>query len=203
MAHKSFISFKKEDKWYRDKLVEKFNSSDVIDKSLDRVIDSEDGDYIMKTIRNDYLKDSTVTVFLIGEHSSENEGKDILGRDINYFIQRELQASLYNGKGNTRNGIVGVVLPEMYERIYGKSYVCNSCGEEHSYIYLNDNTVIREFSENYYIKPHNGCLWSEEERYCVLVKWTDFYKEPEYYINKAYDKRFAEISKKLKIYNLR
>lgn len=74
MGHKCFISYKKEDKTYKNYLVELFAGQDVIDKSLDRIIDSEDGDYIMETIRNDYLSDSTVTIFLIGQHSSENEG---------------------------------------------------------------------------------------------------------------------------------
>ena len=86
MSHKCFISFKKEDLYYKNKLIEKFAVSDIIDKTLDRVIDSNDGDYIMSVIRRDYLKDSTVTIFLIGEHSSENEGFDYLGPK-NYFIQ--------------------------------------------------------------------------------------------------------------------
>ena len=85
MAHKCFISFKKEDTEYKNSLVSLFNKEgvDVIDKSLDRTIDSEDGDYIMRYIRENYLCDSTVTVFLIGEHSSENEGCDWYGRPHN------------------------------------------------------------------------------------------------------------------------
>ena len=47
---------------YKTKLVEKFQRSDVIDKSLDRVIQSENGNYIMQAIRDEYLKDSTVTI---------------------------------------------------------------------------------------------------------------------------------------------
>lgn len=69
MGHKCFISYKKEDQVYRDYLVKLFDVSDVVDKSLDRIIESEDGDYIMQVIRQDYLADSTVTVFLIGNHS--------------------------------------------------------------------------------------------------------------------------------------
>ncbi len=63
MAHKCFISFKKEDQYYRNKLDSLFDDEDVINKSLDRVIDSENGNYIMQVIRDDYLKDSTVTIF--------------------------------------------------------------------------------------------------------------------------------------------
>lgn len=202
MAHKCFISFKKEDLYYKNKLIEKFDTSDVIDKTLDRVIDSNDGDYIMTVIRRDYLKDSTVTIFLIGEHSSENEGSDYLGPK-NYFIQKELQATLYNGKDNSRSGLIGVVLPNMYSQIYKGSYQCSKCNNNHNYVNINDNTVIREFSQNYYIEPHSGCAWSQEERYAVLVKWEDFYNEPEKYINQAFDKRNEPIANKVKIYNLR
>lgn len=203
MGHKCFISFKKEDQWYRNYIDKLFASSDLINKGLDRVINSSDGDYVMKAIRQDYLKDSTVTVFLIGTHSSEYEGYDYMGRRKNFFIERELQASLYNGIGNTRNGILGVVLPEMYEKIYQGTYQCSSCGGTHNTVNIGDSTVIREFSSNYYIEPHLGCGWSENERYCILVKWDDFIISPESYVNAAFEKRTSEIASKVKVRNFR
>lgn len=203
MGHKCFISFKKEDQWYRDQIDKLFASSDLINKGLDRVIDSDDGEYIMKTIRQDYLKDSTVTIFVIGSHSSENEGYDFMWRRKNYFIERELQASLYNGAWNTRNGILGVVLPEMYGQIYKGSHQCSICGNMHNTVVIDDSTVIREFSANYYIEPHSGCAWSEHERYCILTKWDDFILDPESYVNAAFDKRTSEIASKVKVRNFR
>ena len=199
MAHKCFISYKKEDKYYREEIDKLFDDRDVINKGLDTVINSNDGDYIMKKIREDYLKDSTVTLFLIGEHSSENEGIDYLGQDKNYFIKKELQSSLYNGQGNTRNGILGVVIPSMYDSIYKGEYICKTCGKSHNHVAINDNTVIKEFSENYYLEPHSGCAWSEDERYCVLVKWDDFIVNPEKYINEAYEKRNSDLSDKVHV----
>ena len=115
MGHKCFISFKKEDELYKltiQNWVDK-NKIDMIDKSLDEPINSYDEEYIMRRIRQDYLSDSTVTIFLIGTYSAEN-----LGTYEQRFIKRELQASLYNGVGNSRNGILGVVLPNMYDKIY-------------------------------------------------------------------------------------
>lgn len=197
MGHKCFVSYKKEDDYYKKELVKMFKEEDIIDKTLDRVIDSQDGNYIMQVIRDDYLKDSTVTICLIGVHSSENEGRDYLGRHKNYFIIRELQASLYNGKNNTRNGILGVVIPEMYDSIYKGSYSCSECGGNHNWVKMDDDTVIREFSQNYYIEPHDGCAWNEEQRYCILVKWDDFVKNPEKYVNQAYNKRTASIASKI------
>ena len=115
MGHKCFISFKTEDAKYKTE-IQKWsdnNKVDMIDKSLNEPIDSEDEDYIMRKIREDYLADSTVTIVLIGVHSAENQGEE-----EQKYIKRELQASLYNGKNNTRNGVLGVVLPDMINKIY-------------------------------------------------------------------------------------
>ena len=68
---------------------------------------------------------------------------------------------------------------------------------------IGDSTVIREFSANYYIEPHSGCGWSDDERYCILAKWNDFVSNPEEYINMAFEKRTSSIAKKVKIRNLR
>ena len=200
MSHKCFISFKKEDATYKDEIVKKLRREDVIVKSLDRWIDSEDDDYIMSQIRKDYLGDSTVTVFIVGEHSSELEGEDELNRDKNHFIKRELQASLYNGEPpNTRNGILGVVLPAVQERIFKGLYTCSKCGKEHRYVHVGDDVLIREFSQNYYIVPHEGCAWTAEDRYCVLVRYEDFIEDPDKYINEAYDKRSLSIASKVTV----
>lgn len=202
MGHKCFISYKKEDTHYRNELLKLFSEADVINKSLDRSIDSTDGDYVMKVIREDYLRDSTVTIFLIGKHSAETEGSDQYG-DKNYFIKRELQASLYSGAGNTRNGIVGVVLPEMYDAIFRGAYTCPTCGAVHNNLALCDRTVIREFHVNYYMEPHTGCGWDESDQYCVLAGWDDFYRNPEQYIEQAFQKRFSSAANKVRVRPLR
>lgn len=196
MAHKVFISFKKEDEAFKVYIQNKLDI-EMIDKSLDSPINSNNEDYIMRKIREDYLADSTVTIFLIGKYSSEYAGPT-----EQRYIKRELQASLYNGEGNTRNGILGVVLPNMTDLIYKGTYICNICGKNHDAIGINDSTVIREFSRNYYIQPlaTGKCAWAEEDRYCVLVKWNDFVKDPERYIDQAFDKRFEPIADRVTVY---
>jgi len=192
--HTCFISFKTEDEEYKKTIKEEFGDK-LIDKSLDEPIDSEDDDYIMRQIREKHLSNSTVTIFIIGNHSSEDEGKE-----EQKFIKRELQASLYNGKGNTRNGILGVVLPDMYSSVYKGSYSCSKCGGSHNNVAINDSTVIKEFSSNYYLEPHTGCGWSEDQRYCVLVKWDDFINAPDDYIDKAFNKRTSDLAEKVVVY---
>ncbi len=111
-------------------------------------------------------------------------------------IKKELQASLYHGVGNTQNGILGIVLPSMTNSIYGNAYICSSCGGSHNYVAMNDNTVVKEFSCNYYIQKDQSpkCSWSEDDRFCVLVKWEDFIVNPEAYIEQAFQKRSHDIS---------
>lgn len=192
MSHKCFISFKTEDKKYK-RYIQEDLKIDMIDKSLNIPINSTDEDYIMRKIREDYLSDSTVTIHLIGEYSAENSLYENQA-----YIKRELQASLYNGENNTKNGILGIVLPNMYDKIFKGSEVCSVCGKSHNIVCINDSTVVKEFSYNYYI-PKDGCSWSEEDRFCVLVKWNDFVENPELYINKAFDKRSSLISAKTKV----
>lgn len=193
MAHKCFISFKTQDIDYKKKIQEDMGI-EMIDKSLNEPINSDNEDYIMRKIRKDYLADSTVTIYLIGEYSAENS----FLQDQTY-IKRELQASLYNGENNTKNGILGVVLPNMYDRIYKGEEQCLICGSNHNIVCVNDDTTIKEFNYNFYIPKDNGCCWSEEERYCVLVKWEDFENNPEKYIDDAFNKRNSEISRKTKV----
>ena len=166
----------------------------MVDKSLDEAIESYDEDYILRKIREDYLADSTVTIFLIGRHSAESS---FLNQT---YIKRELQASLYNGTGNTRSGILGIVLPQMIDTIYKGSNQCSRCGGTHNLIAITDSTTIKEFNQNYYIEPHSGCAWSDHERYCILVGWDDFIANPEKYIEQAFDKRLDPIAEKVTVY---
>lgn len=194
VRHKCFISFKTQDIEYKNYIQEDLNI-DMIDKSLNEAIQSTNEEYIMRRIREDYLKDSTVTIHLIGNYSAEES----FLQDQTY-IKRELQASLSNTSAGSRNGILGVVLPQLYNNIYRGMQVCDYCGGEHNIVQINDQTTVSEFSYNYYLPLSSGKhVWSEEDRYCILVKWDDFIKSPNKYIDKAHDKRSSEITKKIKV----
>lgn len=194
MAHKCYISFKTEDKEYK-RFIQEDLKVDMIDKSLNEPIESTDEEYIMRKIREEYLQDSKVTIFLIGAKSNEN-----LGWEEQKYIKRELQATLYNSEKNPRGGILGIVLPNMYDKIYKGTYKCTRCGNTHTHVALNQETVIKEFSCNFYITPHEGCSWSDNERYCILVKWDEFKENPEKYIEQAFQKRNEPIAEKIKVY---
>ena len=200
MSHACFISFKKEDERYKEKIVNKLSKEQIKGKSLDRWIDSDDIDYIMQVIRDEYMSGTSVTLFLIGKHSSENEGFEYSLEDRCYynkqnFIIRELKATLYDGKGNRRGGLLGIVLPEMYDTIYKGSYICPHCGSTINYVDINERTVIKEFHQNYYLKSDcSGNHYSDSGRFCVLVKYDDFMQNPEKYIDEAFEKTNDPIS---------
>ena len=195
MGHKCYISFKTEDSAYKQ-CIQSDLDVDMIDKSLDEPIQSDDEDYILRKIREDYLADSTVTIHLIGQYSAES-----LGKEEQRFIKRELQASLYNSPSNSRNAILGVVLPDVAGAIYKGKITCSTCGKTHDGVAVNDNTTVREFSYNYYI-PNGKCSHREEERYCILTPWDRFCANPNAWIEKSFAKRSDPISKKIKIYDL-
>ncbi|MFI8567715.1 TIR domain-containing protein [Rhodococcus sp. NPDC078407] len=192
MGHTVFISFKTEDKAFKDE-IQSWPDLDYIDKSLNEAILSDDQDYVMQRIRSDYLSRSTVTIFLIGRHSAE-----ILGADEQYYIKKELQGSLYSGAGNTKNGILGVILPSMTSSIYLGDYQCGTCGDSHRNVDVGDCNAIREFGYNYFI-PNEKCSWSEDDRYCVLVPWDTFVGDPEKWIDEAFAKRSAPIASKTRV----
>lgn len=192
MSHKCYISFKAEDLSYKNHIQTKLSLS-LIDRSLNVPIESDDVDYIMRRIREDYLSDSTVTIHLIGIHGAENRGW-LEQR----FIKRELQASLFDGVNNTRNGILGVVLPEAISRIFYGASQCATCGQLHQIVALDDSTTISEFSYNYYI-PNGKCAHTEDDRYCVITTWDEFVGTPAAWIESAFAKRSAPISAKVRV----
>lgn len=201
MSHNCFISFKKEDEYYKNQILNKLGDDRITGKALDRWIDSNDIDYVMQVIREEFMSNTSVTIFIIGEHSSENEGRDFYG-DKNAFIKRELQATLYDGKGFSRSGLLGVVLPSMENKVYKGTYKCSTCGGEHSYVDINDSTVIKEFSANYYLHK-GGCAYSEEDRFCVLVRYSEFMNNPDKFIDKAFNKLSQPIANEVHWRDLR
>jgi len=192
MTHKCFISYKTEDQIYKER-IQKLDGLDIIDKSLNEAVDSDNEDYIMQRIREVYLSDSTVTIHLIGLYGAETRGSD-----EQRFIKRELQASLYDGEGNTKSGILGVVVPEAIAGIYRGKLSCLTCGQSHNHVAISDNTTVSEFRFNYYI-PNDKCSHSEDDRYCVLVKWDDFVDNPNGCIDAAFEKRSHPIADKTRV----
>lgn len=64
------------------------------------IIDSTDTDYVMSRIRQEYLRDSSITLAMIGNCTWSRR-----------YVDWELQASLRSGTTVTPNGVLGIKLP--------------------------------------------------------------------------------------------
>ena len=66
------------------------------------IINSESSDYIMSRIREKYLRDTTVTIVLIGQCTWARK-----------FVDWEVAASLRNTAAYNRNGLLAITLPSV------------------------------------------------------------------------------------------
>lgn len=108
MAHKCFISYNAADKPAVDDFCKTYSGSFIHRgmKMEDDIIDSNDTDYVMRRIRDLYLKDSTVTIVLIGRCTWARR-----------FVDWEVQASLRNPADGYPNGLVAIQLWESYTKL--------------------------------------------------------------------------------------
>ena len=107
VRHKVFISYHHDDDVEVSDFLETFDYERkvFISRGLgigmeEDVINSSDTDYVMHRIKQLYLKDSTVTLVLIGECTWARR-----------YVDWEIQASLRRGSTVTPNGLLGIVLP--------------------------------------------------------------------------------------------
>lgn len=102
--HKVFISYHHySDQGYKDDLVEMAQQHKVfIDKSVDTgdIDDSLPDHRIREIIRDEYLKDSTVTIVLVGEATKRRK-----------HVDWEIYSSMFDGKVNKKSGVLVVNLP--------------------------------------------------------------------------------------------
>ena len=100
--HKVFISHHADDQEYKARFVQK-GKNVFIDKSVDTG-DIDDTnlkvDTIRQKIRDDYIRDATVTVVLIGPGTWQRK-----------HVDWEIGSSLRKTKYNSRCGVLGILLP--------------------------------------------------------------------------------------------
>lgn len=106
VKHKVFISYFHDDQDEVEKFIETFDQEHevFIARALgvgmeQDIIDSDDTDYVMRRIQELYLKDSTVTIVLIGKCTWARR-----------YVDWEIQASLRHGETVTPNGLLGIKL---------------------------------------------------------------------------------------------
>lgn len=98
VKHKIFVSFYHAgDQAYYDSFSRSFHDTYevVTDNSLERAIDSDDADYVMRRIREKHIKGTSCTIVLVGEHTH--------GRK---YVDWEIKATL-----DKEHALIGVQLP--------------------------------------------------------------------------------------------
>lgn len=122
--HKVFISYyHNEDQCYKDDLVKLAEENDVfIDASVDTgdISDELSDEAIREKIRDEYLKNSTVTIVLIGAETKNRK-----------HVDWEIYSSMYDGAVNKKLGIIAIVLPETKD----SSNICAPRGQKEKDLY--------------------------------------------------------------------
>ena len=104
--HKVFISYHHaNDEYYKNKFEELFSNSyfDIIISKSVQIGDINEylpAETIRQKIRDEYLRDSTVTVVLIGSETWKRK-----------HVDWEIGASLRDTQYNSRSGLIGILLP--------------------------------------------------------------------------------------------
>lgn len=102
--HKVFISYHHDnDQQYKDGLVQFAREHSIFeDASVDTgdISDELSDEQIRQIIRDDYLRDSTVTIVLVGQETRRRK-----------YVDWEIYSSMYDGKVNKKSGVLVVNLP--------------------------------------------------------------------------------------------
>lgn len=102
--HKAFISYHHHyDQIYKNYLVDLGQQYSIfIDKSVDTgdISDHLNDQQIRRKIRDEYLRDSTVTIVLVGQETRRRK-----------HVDWEIYSSMFDGQVNKRSGIIVINLP--------------------------------------------------------------------------------------------
>lgn len=171
--HNVFISYHHEnDQWYKDELLRISSQHKIFnDKSVNtgEIADDLSDEAIRVKIRDEYLRDSTVTILLVGTHT--------WGRK---HIDWEIYSSMFDGVKNKKSGILVINLP---------SINCSHCTVSHD----NEKAVVHpehnywtsidsrtEYNERYPLMPDRiiDNLLNKKSKVSV-VSWEKIVNEPE------------------------
>jgi len=107
--HKVFISFHERDLEYKERFVRMMGTR-VVDRSVDTGGIDDTGlktATVRQKIRDEYVRDATVTIVLIGPRTWQRK-----------HVDWEIGSSIRNTRKNSRCGLVGIILPN--HPAYGK-----------------------------------------------------------------------------------
>lgn len=182
--HKVFVSFHHaNDQWYKDELVRWGTENNVfIDGSVDmgEIPDNWDAQHIREYIRDNHLKDTTVTILLVGTETKNRK-----------HIDWELFSSMYDGKVNKKSGILVINLPSVccqYHTLCTKEEKEAILPNQKTWISINDRS---EFDRRYPYMPARIIDNLLKKGVSIsVINWDDLSVDKlKLLIDKAYDAR--------------
>lgn len=182
--HKVFVSFHHaNDQWYKDELVKWGTENNVfIDGSVDmgEIPDNWDAQHIREYIRDNHLKDTTVTILLVGTETKNRK-----------HIDWELFSSMYDGKVNKKSGILVINLPSVccqYHTLCTKEEKEAILPNQKTWISINDRS---EFDRRYPYMPARIIDNLLKKGVSIsVINWSDLSVDKlKLLIDKAYDAR--------------
>lgn len=212
MGHKIFVSYKYHDSnvqkitnslWnidtardYVDKLQEYFDNTDDIYKGEEDGEDLSDLDenVIWEKLKN-RIYDTTLTIVLISPQmkTSQAERDQWIPWEISYSLK---EVSRKNKAGNlitsASNAMLAIILPDRngsYKYFLGNNNCCEtSCRTLKTYTLF---TILKKNMFNIKKPDKSRCnnnseIYHGDSSYICSVKWEDFIKKPNEYIEKAY-----------------
>jgi len=126
--HKVFVSYHHEnDQEYRNQF-EKICSDVIVSRSVEEgdIDPNANTEYVRQKIRDEYLRDSTVTVVLIGKQTWQRK-----------HVDWEIYSSLRDTQKNPRSGLLGIILPT-YPRSDSRYYDSHTIPPR-----LSDNSKVK------------------------------------------------------------
>lgn len=197
--HKVFVSFHHaNDQWYKDELVRWGTENNVfIDGSVDmgEIPDNWDAQHIREYIRDNHLKDTTVTILLVGTETKNRK-----------HIDWELFSSMYDGKVNKKSGILVINLPSVccqYHTLCTKEEKEAILPNQKTWISINDRS---EFERRYPYMPARIIDNLLKKGVSIsVINWDDLSVDKlKLLIDKAYDARSNndyEMSREMRMRN--
>lgn len=145
--HKVFISYHHDnDQYYKEELLRFNDEHDIFtDMSVDTgdIDENLDDKKIREIIRDDYLRDSKVTIVLVGTDTKKRK-----------HVDWEIYSSMYDGKVNKKSGILVIQLPGV-----GESFTAAHGGKEKESLYADQEnwcsvTTRSEYENRYPYLPN-------------------------------------------------
>lgn len=214
MGHKIFVSYKYADSdvkqltnhWYHDTVrtyVDKLEEyiSEVSEHIYKGETDGEDlsnlsDDTIWKKLK-DRIYDSTLTIVMISKgmrQTSLPDREQWIPWEISYSL-KEVSRKNISGRAVTSssNALLAIILPDTSGSYEYFTYMKRCCTDPCRYFktsflfYIMQKNMFNVKSADKKYCDDGSTVYYGDSSYMITVKWEDFIKDPESYINKAYD----------------